>query len=520
MDALASQAPTAPMIRFIARRLAMAVGILLALSFMVYGVLTAAMDPMEDLRLSTAPNKAQLVAARTRLLSLDEPWYVRYWGWLTQFVQGNPGIAWQTKQRVVDMLPDAVSTSVQLVFGATIIATLLGVTIGVVSALRQYTGFDYSITFVSFVLYSLPIFWVAVLLKEYLAIRLNDFLIEPVILWPALLAFSLVAALFWVGVLGGDRRRKLFILVTSFAVTLGTLYFLLTSQWIHDPLLGIVGLGVLSLAAAYVLTMLFAGIKNKRALYSAVTTVGVGLALYYPLLWVFANYEMTNGYLFVLLLSALAIGGAIGWAFGGPDRMVSVRGAMLVALVMSVLVYADQIMRVWESYSASSAIKNRPIATIGSATPGLNADYWTTYLDKFTHLMLPTIALVLISFAGYTRYERGATLEVLQQDYIRTARAKGLPERVVIVRHALRNALMPLASIIPGDIVALIGGAVLTETIFGWGGMGHMFVSSLRNSEIDPVMTYVMITGALAMIANLIADFLYAILDPRIRVNA
>ena len=111
-------------------------------------------------------------------------------------------------------------------------------------------------------------------------------------------------------------------------------------------------------------------------------------------------------------------------------------------------------------------------------------------------------------------------MEVLNQDYIRTARAKGLSERLVIVRHALRNALLPLASVVPVDIISLIGGAVITETIFGWSGMGKMFVTSLRNSEPDPVMIYVMITGFLAMFANLVADFLYALLDPRIRVNA
>ena len=110
-------------------------------------------------------------------------------------------------------------------------------------------------------------------------------------------------------------------------------------------------------------------------------------------------------------------------------------------------------------------------------------------------------------------------LEVLNQDYIRTARAKGLSERVVIVRHALRNALMPLASVVPVDFITLIGGAVITETIFSWAGMGRLFIDSMNNQEVDPVMFYIMLTGALAMIANLVADFLYAIIDPRIRVN-
>jgi peptide/nickel transport system permease protein len=111
-------------------------------------------------------------------------------------------------------------------------------------------------------------------------------------------------------------------------------------------------------------------------------------------------------------------------------------------------------------------------------------------------------------------------LEVMNQDYIRTARSKGMSERIVIIRHALRNALLPLASIVPVDFITLIGGAVITETIFNWAGMGRLFVTSLSNSEIDPIMAYVMITGALAMIANLVADFVYGLLDPRIRVNA
>ena len=84
----------------------------------------------------------------------------------------------------------------------------------------------------------------------------------------------------------------------------------------------------------------------------------------------------------------------------------------------------------------------------------------------------------------------------------------------------MRNALLPLASIVPVDFITMIGGAVITETIFNWAGMGRLFVTSLAGSEIDPVMIYIMITGALAMIANLVADFLYGILDPRIRVNA
>src|SRR5699024_527613 len=117
----------------------------------------------------------------------------------------------------------------------------------------------------------------------------------------------------------------------------------------------------------------------------------------------------------------------------------------------------------------------------------------------------------------FTRFQRGSMLEVMSQDYIRTARAKGLTERTVIMRHALRNALLPLASIVPVAVMNVVGGAIITETIFGWYGMGRLFYDSLGNNEIDPVMAYIIIVGALALIANILADFCYALLDPRIR---
>jgi peptide/nickel transport system permease protein len=110
-------------------------------------------------------------------------------------------------------------------------------------------------------------------------------------------------------------------------------------------------------------------------------------------------------------------------------------------------------------------------------------------------------------------------LEVLNQDYIRTARAKGLTERTVIIRHALRNALIPLATIVAFDISGIIGGAVITETVFQWDGMGRLFVDGLR--EIDPnrVMAFFVVTGTFAVVFNLLADIIYAVLDPRIRVG-
>ncbi|MGJ6980175.1 ABC transporter permease [Aestuariimicrobium soli] len=506
------------MIRFLARRLLTALGLLLVLSVMMYGLLSIAMDPLDDLRISTALNKQDLINGRIRALHLDWPWYRRYASWLYNVVQGDFGMAWRTQQHVKDILPGAVKTSVQLVFAATVLALLIGVTIGVISALRQYTSFDYAITFVSFVLYSLPVFWVAVLLKQFLAIGLNDYLAKPHIMWPLAIGLSVLSGLFWAGVLGGNTRRKLITFAIGFAAALAALLLIMGTNWINEPQLGPLGIAIIGLAAAFGFTALFAGMHNRRALYSALTTAVVGVVTYLGLRQFFDQFEINDGILWVLLLIALVIGAAIGFLWGGPDRGVSVRGGMLVALIMSVAVWIDQLM--WNYPVYFSKLGGRPIPTMNTSTPNLTGDYWIMSIDKITHLVLPTIALVMISFAGYVRYERGAMLEVLGQDYIRTARSKGLPERVVIVRHALRNALMPLASIVPPDFIAMIGGAVITETIFGWRGMGRMFIDGLRGSEADPVMIYVMITGGLAMVANLLADLLYALLDPRIRVNA
>jgi peptide/nickel transport system permease protein len=490
------------------------------LSFVSYIMVDFAIDPLEDLRASTSPNKEQLIANRSAMLMLDKSPLERYWSWLIGFVQGDFGIAWQTQQKVGDMLPNAISTSVSLVLMATVLAIILGVIVGVVSALRQYTGFDYAITFVSFVLYSLPVFWVAVLLKQYLAIGLNDFLAKPEPNWLLVAAGSILCGLFWMGAIGGKPGRLALVFASATAATFAVVVFILISGWLDHPSIGIVGLSVIAIASAIVVTMLFAGLANRRALYSALTVAAIGIALYYPLQWYFYFFEMDWLYIFELLGAAILVGLGVGWLFGGPDRAVSMRGGALTALLTSVVVFVDRVLQVYPQYYASGKIRGRPIATIGAETPSLHADFWTTQLDRFTHILLPTIALVLISFASYTRYQRGSMLEVMSQDYIRTARAKGLSERVVIMRHALRNALMPLTAIVPIDFLTLIGGAIITETIFGWSGMGKLFNDALKAAEIDPVMAYIVLVGGVTMLANILADFCYGLLDPRIRVNA
>jgi peptide/nickel transport system permease protein len=177
-------------------------------------------------------------------------------------------------------------------------------------------------------------------------------------------------------------------------------------------------------------------------------------------------------------------------------------------------------MQTWSPYFEMDGVNGRPIPTVGQIDPLLsNTNFWVGTLDRGVHLVLPTIALTLISFAGYIRFSRGTLLEVLNQDYIRTARAKGLTERTVIMRHAFRNTMIPLTTIIVVDLAGIIGGAIITERVFGWSGMGTLFNRAINSFDLNLLMGVFFITASLSVIANLLADLLYSALDPRVRVE-
>lgn len=514
---------SAPTLTFIGRRLLSSAIVLLGATFIVYMLLAYALDPLEDLYASSAPNKEQLIQARIRALDLDTPPVIRYFKWLGGVLgyligKGTLGTSWVTGQQVTAMLSTAIPSSVKLIALATVLAIVLGITVGIVSALRQYTGFDYSVTFLSFVLYSLPSFWVAVLLKLWGAIGFNDFLADPTLTWGTIALLSVIAGAIWQALIAGPRPQRLLTFGVSTLATALVLWAVTASGWLLDPSLGMAGIGVLGAGAAVGVTALTTGLQDKRALYSSLTVVAIGVALWYPLQYAFVN--ATPLMIVGLAVVAVGVGLLVGFLFGGPDRGQSMRNGAITAFVVGGLTFVDRVMQVWYVYSNSTKINGRPIATIGSQTPGLSGDFWVTTLDTFTHLVLPTIALILISFAGYTRYSRASLLEVMNQDYIRTARAKGLPERVVTVRHAFRNALIPLATIVPLDIAALFGGAIITERIFSWSGMGSLFIHSLSARDADPIMGYFLVVGTMLVLANIVVDFVYAALDPRIRVNA
>jgi peptide/nickel transport system permease protein len=142
---------------------------------------------------------------------------------------------------------------------------------------------------------------------------------------------------------------------------------------------------------------------------------------------------------------------------------------------------------------------------------------WAVFGQVVRHLLLPAVALSTVPMAIIARMTRGAMLEVLGQDYVRTARAKGLHDRVVVIRHALRNAMLPVVTIVGLQVGALLSGAILTETIFSWPGIGRWIFDSIQSRDYPVVQSMTLVIAGVFVLANLVVDLSYAFLDPRVR---
>jgi peptide/nickel transport system permease protein len=156
------------------------------------------------------------------------------------------------------------------------------------------------------------------------------------------------------------------------------------------------------------------------------------------------------------------------------------------------------------------------VANLNSVDPGSGVDF---VLDRGQHLALPVMVLALANIATYSRFMRAAMLEVVSSDYIRTARAKGLAERRVTMRHAFRNALIPLVTVIALNFGGLLSGVIVTETVFALDGMGVYFLVHLNAGDPYPIMAFLMVTAVIVVVFNMIADLAYGWLDPRVRLD-
>lgn len=320
---------------FILRRLAISIPLIVVSSFLVFILVAAAGDPLAELRGNPSIPRST-IEARRRQLHLDKPVLVRYGMWAKAAVHGDFGRSFVTGEKVGPKLWRAIGVTMRLLAGAVLLAVVFGIFIGVAAALHQYSKFDYLATLFAFIFFSMPIFWLAAVLKD-VGIRINQALGH-------------------------------------------TLFF-----------------------------------------------------------------------------------------------------------------------------------------TVGEQTPGLAGGFLHVWSDRFGHLILPSLSLILIQIASWSRYQRASMLEVLNADYVRTAKAKGLTPGRVIVRHALRNALIPVVTLVAIDFGLLLSGAVITETVFAWSGMGRLLVDALKRQDINVVQAWLLVSATMVIVFNLLADVLYGYLDPRIR---
>jgi peptide/nickel transport system permease protein len=511
------------MLNYILRRIGVSIMILFGSSFLVYNLAAYASDPLAELRLSTDDGARQQIIALTRDLQLDVPPPVRYFLWLKGVLglfvgKLNLGMTREASS-VQEELAYAIPVTLRLVLVATITALILGLALGIISALRQYSRFDYGMTFLAFLLYSLPIFWVAVLLKEFMAIQFNNFLSEPNIPIRWMVIFSIFTGIFWSSLFGGERKRFWSVFGGAFATSFVILWAIDLTDWYLNPGLGPILIAFLAVGVAFGVTAISTGLNNVPAKKAALTMAGIAVLWYYPAQWVFNNL---GSYLTIFALIVLIVLSGLGVSriYSKIDRGPIARTAIITGIISGFLIVVDRIMQSWDDYRATDAVNGRPVPTYGQRKDQLvTDDFWLNNLDIIMHLVLPTLALILISLAGWIRYSRGALLEVLNQDYIRTARAKGLNERVVITRHAFRNMMLPLSSLFVGEFVGLVGGAVITERVFGWQGMGTLGIKAINSYDLNLLMGVNLLLSILVISGNLIADLVYSALDPRIRLG-
>jgi len=224
-----------------------------------------------------------------------------------------------------------------------------------------------------------------------------------------------------------------------------------------------------------------------------------------------------------LLVIGSVVGTVIGVVVGAwgairqyrlSDRVITV----LSLLIISTPVFVIANLLILAALRVNSILGVQLFEYTGETSPDAVGGAWSQFVDRLQHLVLPTFTLALGAIAGYSRYQRNAMLDVLGQDFIRTARAKGLTRRRALFKHGLRTALIPMATLFAYSLAGLFTGAVFTEKIFGWHGMGEFFVDSITKNDVNSVAGVTLFVAILVLIAGFLSDVVYAALDPRVRV--
>jgi peptide/nickel transport system permease protein len=197
------------------------------------------------------------------------------------------------------------------------------------------------------------------------------------------------------------------------------------------------------------------------------------------------------------------------------DRVIT----LLSLLVLSAPTFVIANLLILGALRVNWALGSQLFQYTGETSPAVIDGAWAQFVDRMQHLVLPTLTLALGTAAAFSRYQRNAMLDVLGQDFIRTARAKGLNRRRALIKHGLRTALIPLATLFAYGVAGLVTGAVFVEKIFGWHGTGEWMVQGVATQDTNIVAAITVFAGAVVLLAGLLSDVLYAALDPRVRVS-
>jgi peptide/nickel transport system permease protein len=225
----------------------------------------------------------------------------------------------------------------------------------------------------------------------------------------------------------------------------------------------------------------------------------------------------------VLVATVISLVG--GFAFGiagavGQDSLFDQSSRVMAYLFLAApAFFIAGLLQEFGAVRLNRLVGHRVIFTIGEASPNLGGSLLDRLADYGGHLVLPTIALALGPIAIWGRYLRSSMLDVLDADYVRAARARGVPERRVVLRHAAPNALIPFTTLVALDFAHVFAGAVIVERAFSWHGMGEMLVDGVTNADPNVVLAWLMVTATAVLLFNLLADLAYAWLDPRVRLD-
>jgi len=317
----------------------------------------------------------------------------------------------------------------------------------------------------------------------------------------------------------------------------GSSWSLAKGQPVSDLIRSRLGNTLLLMTTATVVSLLIAipiGIYSavhqySRADYAVTTFAFFGQSL--PVFWfglmmilVFAHlFKQWREWQFPLVAVIVPLAAVIGYRLrrgavgqvGGNEGRAWMWGTVLVTLVVLLFGLGPKLdLPLLAMPAGGTTLSRAPdpgtVLEVLNATPG-------GIVDRIIHIILPAIVLSLLYMAGWSRFMRSSMLEVLRQDYVRTARAKGLRERAVIAKHAFRNALIPIITFVVFQIPGIFSGAILTETIFSYPGVGRLFFNSLVSNDWPVVMVVLFISAILVVIATLLGDILYTLVDPRIR---